>query len=119
MSSAQCFRTGNLLECFDRGSGDPQRHDAEAGDDAGKRGYAIARLRKDIWVGEARPKAVRHKHIAYDYIVAASTSQPAYVPGIDDLAPSQFLENLQTFHGREVEPAISRGRKDAKKSRVS
>src|ERR1700751_1890994 len=74
------FRTGNPVEGLNRRSRDPQRHCAEARDDTGKRRDVRAGLREDIWVGEARPKAVRHKQIAYDYIVAAITSQPAYVP---------------------------------------
>src|SRR5262245_61510626 len=42
-----------------------------------------------------------------------------YAPRDRGIRPCQLLEDLHGFHGREVEPAISCGEKDAKKSRVS
>jgi len=42
-----------------------------------------------------------------------------YAPRDRGIRPYQLLEDLHGFHGREIEPAISCGEKDAKKSRVS
>jgi hypothetical protein len=80
------FRTGNLTESLDCGSCDPQRHRAKAGNDAGKRRETIARLGQNVRVGEPRPIAARHKHIAYDHIVAAGAAQPTDSPRVNDLA---------------------------------